>query len=142
MKLIIPFITIVFFAAVSPAAAGTSCEMTFSMTGWSAFYKTSSGAGTVKCDNGQKANVELTSKGGGVTFGRSRIKDAIGKFTEVDDISEIFGSYAQAEAHAGASKSAKAAVLTKGEVSLSIAGKGTGVDVGVSFGRFTITKKE
>jgi hypothetical protein len=142
MKLIVPFVTLILLAAASPAAAGTSCEMTFSMTGWSAFYKTASGSGTVTCSNGQKASVEVTSKGGGVTFGRSRIKDAIGKFTEVDDISEIFGSYAQAEAHAGASKSAKAAVLTKGEVSLSVAGTGSGIDVGVSFGRFTITKKE
>lgn len=121
-----------------PATAGTICEMTFSMSGWSAFYKTSSGSGTISCDNGQKADVRLISKGGGVTFGRSKIKDAIGKFSEVDDISELFGSYAQAEAHAGASKSARVSALTKGEVSLALAGKGSGVDLGVSFGKFTI----
>lgn len=123
-----------------PVQAGTTCKMTFSMTGWSAFYKTSEGTGTITCDNGQKAKVKVSSKGGGITFGRSKIKDAIGKFTEVDDISELYGSYAHGEAHAGAGKSAKASVLTKGEVSLSIAGKGHGVDVGVSFGKFTIAK--
>ena len=123
-----------------PAHAGTMCEMTFTMSGWSAFYKTSSGSGTIRCDNGQKAKVNVSAKGGGITFGRSKIKDAIGKFTEVDDISELFGSYGQGEAHAGAGKSAKAAVVTKGEISLAIAGKGTGVDVGISFGKFTIEK--
>jgi hypothetical protein len=123
-----------------PVQAGTMCEMTFTMTGWSAFYKTSSGTGTIKCDNGQKAKVKVSSKGGGITFGRSKIKDAIGKFTEVDDISDLFGSYGQGEAHAGAGKSAKASVVTKGDISLAIAGKGTGVDVGISFGKFTIEK--
>lgn len=114
--------------------------MTFTMSGWSAFYKTSSGTGTIKCRNGQKAKVKLSAKGGGITFGRSKIKDAVGKFTEVDDISELFGSYGTGEAHAGAGKSAKAAVVTKGDISLAIAGKGTGVDVGISFGKFTIEK--
>lgn len=123
-----------------PAHAGTKCEMTFTMSGWSAFYKTASGTGVIKCDNGQKAKVNVSSKGGGITFGRSKIKDAIGKFTEVDKISDLYGSYGQGEAHAGAGKSAKASVVTKGDISLSIVGKGTGVDVGISFGKFTIEK--
>lgn len=136
--------TVVMFAvaviAAVPMQAGTKCEMTFTMSGWSAFYKTSSGTGTIKCDNGEKARVKLSAKGGGITFGRSKIKDAIGKFTEVDSISDLFGSYGQGEAHAGAGKSAKASVVTKGDISLAIAGKGTGVDVGIAFGKFTIEK--
>ena len=125
-----------------PMQAGTTCEMTFTMSGWSAFYKTSSGSGTIKCDNGQKAKVKLSAKGGGITFGRSKIKDGIGKFTEVDSITDLFGSYGTGEAHAGAGKSAKAAVVTKGDISLALAGKGTGVDVGISFGKFTIEKAQ
>ena len=128
------------FVVAAPLQAGTVCEMTFTMSGWSAFYKTSQGTGVIKCDNGQKAKVKVSSKGGGITFGRSKIKDALGKFTEVDDISDLFGSYGQGEAHAGAGKSAKASVVTKGDISLAIAGKGTGVDVGISFGKFTIEK--
>lgn len=139
MKRVAGMVVAVVMLAV-PLQAGTVCEMTFTMSGWSAFYKTSSGTGTIKCDNGQKAKVRLSSKGGGLTFGRSKIKDAIGKFTEVDDISDLFGSYGQGEAHAGAGKSAKASVVTKGDISLAIVGKGTGVDVGVSFGKFTIEK--
>ena len=132
-------LAIALLAAV-PMQAGTTCEMTFTLSGWSAVYKTSSGSGTIKCDNGQKAKVKLSAKGGGITFGRSKIKDAIGKFTEVDDISDLFGSYGTGEAHAGAGKSAKAAVVTKGDISLAMAGKGTGVDVGIAFGKFTIEK--
>ena len=123
-----------------PLQAATDCQMVFSMSGWSAFYKTASGTGTITCDNGQKAKVKLTSKGGGITFGKSKIKDAIGKFTEVSSIRELYGTYVQSEAHAGAGKSAKASALTKGDVSLSLAGKGSGVDVGISFGKFTIEK--
>jgi hypothetical protein len=139
-RFLIAAMAVVVVMASVPAQAGTACEMTFTMSGWSAFYKTSSGTGTIQCDNGQKAKVKVSTKGGGITFGRSKIKDAIGKFTEVDDISELFGSYGHGEAHAGAGKSAKASVVTKGDISLAIAGKGTGVDIGISFGKFTIEK--
>lgn len=125
-----------------PAAAATNCEMKFSLSGWSMFYKTASGEGTIECDNGQSAEVTLSSKGGGITFGRSKITEGLGKFTEVDDISDLFGTYVQGEAHAGAGDSAKASAMTKGEVSLSFAGKGEGVDLGISFGKFTITPVE
>lgn len=128
------------FAMALPAGAGTMCHMKFSLTGWSVFYKTADGSGTITCDNGQSARVKLTSRGGGITFGRSKIKDATGTFTEVDGISEVFGTYVQSEAHAGAGKSAKASAMTKGEVSLSLVGKGQGVDVGIAFGKFTIEK--
>lgn len=126
--------------AAFPAFAATDCEIVFSLKGWSAFYKTAKGKGVITCDNGQKANVTVSTKGGGITFGKSEIKDAIGEFSEVDDISDLFGGYAQAEAHAGAGKSSKAAVVTKGDISLAFAGKGKGVDVGFAFGNFFIEK--
>jgi hypothetical protein len=72
-------------------------------------------------------------------LGRSTI-DGIGTFTDVSGISELFGTYVQSEAHAGAGKSTKASAMTKGEVSLSIVGKGKGVDVGIAFGKFTIER--
>jgi hypothetical protein len=114
--------------------------MKFTLSGWSAFYKTASGSGTITCDNGQSARVNLSSKGGGITFGRSTIKDGLGTFTDVEGISELYGTYVQSEAHAGAGKSTKASAMTKGEVSLSLVGKGKGVDVGIAFGKFTIEK--
>lgn len=124
-----------------PAHAGTVCRLTFSMSGWSFFYKTAEGTGTISCENGQSASVAVWSKGGGVTFGRSKIKDGTGRFTEVDGIDDLFGTYVQTEAHAGAGKSTKASAMTKGTVSLSLTGKGKGVDVGVSFGKFVIEKR-
>lgn len=140
MKRYVLGFALVLFAS-SALEAGTVCHITFSMSGWSVFYKTASGSGTITCDNGQSAKVRLTSKGGGLTFGKSKIKNAKGRFTEVDSIGELFGSYAQAEAHAGAGASSGASVMTKGEVSLSIAGTGTGVDLGVSFGKLTIERR-
>jgi hypothetical protein len=122
------------------ASALINCEMNFNIKGWSAFYKTSKGEGTIKCTNGATAKVEIKATGGGITFGKSEILDATGRFTGAKSIDELFGSYVQAEAHAGAGKSADAQALTKGEVSLSIAGTGRGVDVGFAFGKFTIKK--
>lgn len=128
-------------AATAPEAAEATvkCHLKFSMSGWSVFYKTSSGTGTVTCSNGQSMGVTLKSEGGGLTFGKSSIDDGIGEFSAVYGINEVLGSYASAEAHAGAVKSAKGEVLTKGEVSLALSGKGRGWDLGVAFGRFTIS---
>lgn len=120
------------------AAGGVDCTLRFNMAGWSLFYKTASGTGTVTCDNGQSREVRLSAKGGGITVGKSRIVDGIGEFSGVRNIDEVFGSYVAAEAHAGASKSSKAQAMTKGEVSLALAGKGEGWDLGIAFGRFTI----
>ena len=115
------------------------CKMTFNLKGWSAFYKSSKGDGTITCDNGQTARVALRAKGGGITFGKSEVIGGTGKFSGARNISELFGSYAQSEANAGAGKSANAQAMTKGEVSLVLSGTGRGVDLGFSFGKFTIS---
>jgi hypothetical protein len=128
-------------AAASPAAAATKCQMRFTLSGWSAFYKVANGQGTITCDNGQKARVTLAARGGGLTAGKTKIRDGLGKFSDVSDISELFGTYVQAGADAGAVKSSEASAMTKGEVSLALAGHGTGFNLGVSFGKFTITKR-
>lgn len=126
-------------AAVAPAA--TRCTMRYDLEGWSAFYKTANGTGTVSCDNGQTAAVAISTKGGGLTVGRSKITDGRGRFSPVASIDEVFGDYGAAEAHAGAGESAAARVMTKGTVSLELTGTGTGVDLGFSFGRFTISRR-
>jgi hypothetical protein len=126
-------------APARAAEANVSCSLTFTMSGWSAIYKTYSGKGTVTCSNGQSRSVTLKSEGGGLTVGKSSIEDGIGKFSAVQGIDEIMGSYAAAEAHAGAVKSAKGEVLTKGEVSLALSGKGRGWDLGIAFSKFTIS---
>lgn len=122
------------------AAADVKCKMTFNLKGWSAFYKTSEGKGHIKCSNGQSASVKLNTKGGGLSFGKSTIDDGVGEFSGVSNIDELFGSYISAEAHAGAVKSSKGQVMTKGEVSLALSGTGRGWDLGVAFGRLTISR--
>lgn len=126
--------------AASAAQAKTDCQMTFDMKGWSAFYKTSSGTGHITCDNGQTADVKLVAKGGGITAGKSEVRDGTGKFSDVENISELFGTYVSGSATAGAGKSASASVVTKGEVSLALAGKGNGIELGIAFGKFVISR--
>lgn len=130
---------VLLMAAQSAAAASIDCEMDFSMSGWSAFYKTASGSGTIRCDNGQTLKVKIRTKGGGITFGKQRIDDGKGKFSEVHDIKELLGTYVSGGAHAGAIKSSAASVVTKGDVSLALAGTGEGINIGVDFGKFVIS---
>lgn len=115
------------------------CDMEFNLSGWSALYATSKGEGTIKCNNGDTAKVSIKSKGGGITFGKSEVLNGTGHFSGAKSLSELYGSYAQSEAGAGAGKSANAQAMTKGEVSLALKGTGRGVNVGFSFGKFTIT---
>jgi len=132
--------TAALLASAHVARAETRCDMAFHLEGWSVFYKTAHGGGRVTCDNGQSARVVIRTKGGGVTFGKEKIVDGEGHFSPISSISEIFGDYANAEAHAGAGESSDAQVVTKGDVSLTLKGKGHGVDLGFAFGKFTIAR--
>jgi hypothetical protein len=132
---------LLFTAPAIAAETTTVCTMDFTLKGWSAGYKTAKGSGTISCDNGQTAEVRLHATGGGLTAGKSAVRDGRGKFTAVSDIGELLGSYASAGAAAGAGHSSEAQALTKGEVSLSLTGTGTGVELGVSVGKFTISRR-
>jgi hypothetical protein len=126
-------------ASAMAATANIKCSIKFTMKGWSAFYKTADGAGTIKCSNGRAMKVSLSAKGGGLTVGKSSIEEGHGEFSALGSVDELFGTYLAAEAHAGAVKSAGAQVMTKGEVSLALSGTGRGLDLGVVFGAFTIS---
>jgi hypothetical protein len=125
-------------AATPRGPANVSCEMTFTMKGWSAIVSKAEGKGVVTCDNGQRADVALAITGGGLTFGKTAVDDGKGVFSKVTDISEIFGPYGQAEASAGAVDSVSAQALTKGNVSLAVTTKGRGWSLGVSGAKFSI----
>ncbi len=136
-------IAVVAFAlSVAPLAHAkeTRCTLKYDMEGGGAFYKRSTGSGTISCDNGQSMRVNIESKGGGLTFGSSKITDGIGKFSPVHDIRDLIGGYATAEANAGGGNASKAQVVTKGSISLALSGRGTGRTLGVSFGSFIITE--
>ncbi len=122
------------------AQANLDCTMKFSLTGWSAIYKHAEGHGTITCEDGSSMRVKIEAKGGGLTVGKTHIDNGTGKFTDVHRIEDILGTYAQGEATAGAVKAGTAQILTKGTVSLALAGAGEGVELGVSVGGFTISR--
>jgi hypothetical protein len=124
----------------SAADADLSCKLHYSLTGWSLIYKHTTGEGTVTCANGHSMNVHIVAKAVGLTVGKWKIEDGKGDFTHVFHMHDVLGKYAQAAADAGVVKSGEAQVLTKGEVSLALAGNGQGVDLGVDLGEFTISR--
>lgn len=130
-------VTCLLFAGPA-AAAFTKCTMTYNLKGWSFLYKQYKGTGTITCQNGQTAAVRIVSRSGGISFGKSEIHDGRGAFSEVRDIAETFGTYFNANAGAGATRSVEGQAMTKGEVSLSLAGKGRGMELGFALGGFTI----
>lgn len=134
-------IAMAFSGNVAAQGGPLDCTLTFSMEGWSAFYKTAEGEGIVSCSNGQRLPVRISSRGGGITFGKSRIDKGRGEFSGIYTIRDVLGGYAAAEAHAGAGRSSKAQVVTKGSVSLALAGTGSGWDIGVSIGNFVLSER-
>ena len=121
--------------------AGTTdlaCKLEYRVKGWSAVVKVASGQGTVTCSDETPRNVTIKLRSVGATVGASQIDNGVGKFTHVLSIDDTIGTYAQSEVHAGVLKSASAQVLTKGTVSLALAGAGEGIDLGVTVGELTI----
>jgi hypothetical protein len=131
-----------FFAGSAHASdpADLDCTMKFSLSTWSTLLKQSEGSGIVTCEKGHTLRVRIVAKGAGLAVGKSHVDGATGKFSDVHDMKEIFGSYA--EIHVGVVKSTGAQLLTKGTVSLALAGNGAGVDLGSGVGEFTLTRGE
>ena len=112
----------------------------FQMSGWSAFYKQPMAAAR-HCSNGQSMKVKLRAKGGGLSVGKSTIEDGKGEFSSISGgIEELLGTYASAEAHAGAVNSAQANIMTKGEVSLPLAAPARAGTSASSFGKLSISR--
>lgn len=127
------------FGSTPVAAQDLTCKMNFSTKGWSIGYKTAEGKGVVSCSDGSTMKVKVSSKGGGLTVGKSSIDDGHGDFTGVKTINDVLGSYVAGSSSGGAVKSGEAIGMTKGEVQLAITGTGRGWDLGVAFSDFTIS---
>ena len=129
-------------ALPAPAARAASpdinCRMDYHLTGWSLVYKHTTGTGVVTCDNGATMNVRLSARAVGATVGKWKIDNGVGRFSDVHNIHEVLGNYAQANANAAVVKAAEAQVLTKGNVSLALAGGGEGIALGVDIGTLHI----
>jgi hypothetical protein len=129
-----------FSTQVRAEGADLGCKLQFSLSGWSAIYKHAEGTGNVTCADGSSLPVKISAKGAGLTVGKSQVDDGTGHFTNVHNIADVLGSYAEGEVHAGVVKSGNAQVLTKGTVSLALAGGGEGIDIGIDVGEFTLSK--
>lgn len=139
---LLPAVILVLAVAAGNARAADhdlKCTMTFELKTWSIIYKSASGTGTVRCSNGQALHVKLSAKGGGLTAGKS-VEEGHGEFSPVGSIDAVLGAYAEAQAHAGAVNSVQAQVMTKGEVSLALTGKGHGWSLGIDFGELQIER--
>jgi len=127
-----------------PAAAEDGrikCKLTYNLKGWSAFYRSGIGDGRITCSNDQAVDVRIRTQGGGVTFGKFEVIGGKGTFSAVRDIRDLYGGYVEAGVHAGAGGSADARAMFKGNVNLSLAGTGEGVNLGFAFGSFRIEPK-
>lgn len=127
-------------APPSHAAAMLKCTMRFDLASWSILYKHASGTGTISCSDGSHLKVTLTANGGGLSVGKSNIKDGKANFSGVASINETLGTYVAATASMGLPKNGEAQVMTKGEVNMSLAGAGKGFGLGVTLGGMTIEK--
>jgi hypothetical protein len=133
-------IAAVMAAGSAQAADGDlHCTLTFQTKTWSIIYKSATGFGTIHCSNGQSLRVKLSAKGGGLTAGKSE-ESGHGDFSPVGHIDDLLGGYAAAQAHAGAVNSVQAQVMTKGEVSLALTGKGHGWSLGVDVSELKIER--
>ena len=128
-------------AAPADSAELIKCRLVYDLEGWSFFYKHARGTGRITCSNKAASQVSIVAHGGGPTVGTQRVTDGKGVFSAVREIEELYGTYAEADAHAGAGGAVDARVLVKGNVSLSLAGTGQGVSIGIAFGSFRIVPR-
>lgn len=129
-------------AAFAEDPPSLDCTIRFKLSGWSAIYQRADGSGAVSCADGTSLPVVIRARGVGVTVGKSKITRGSGKFADVHKISDLIGTYAQGDVHAGVVKLGDAQLLTNGKVSLALAGKGEGYDLGIAIGGFTISRAD
>ncbi len=122
------------------------CKIIFNFKSWSVFFSSGKGEGTITCNDGEKADVVLSTKGGSVfDFGKSDIINGHGKFSPVNKIDELYGTYSSVGGGIGIAKSASGLSLSKtmgGLVNLDLSGTGAGVEIGFHFGDFKIEPKK
>jgi hypothetical protein len=136
-------LALIALAAGSTAYAANKdlrCHLAFTSQAWSAVYSSAVGQGTVTCADGSSMPVAIRAKGIGITAGKWKITDGKGTFTHVSRIDDVLGSYLAVSGDVGMAKAGTAQALTKGKVSLALAGKGEGFDVGVAISDFKISK--
>jgi hypothetical protein len=131
---------LVLLPVASAAEHDLSCSLKFSSRQWSALYASAVGEGIVTCKDGSSMPVAIRARGVGITAGKWKITDGRGTFTHVSRIEDVLGNYLAVSGDVGVAKAGTAQILTKGKVSLALAGKGEGFDVGIAVSGFRISK--
>jgi esterase/lipase superfamily enzyme len=124
------------------ASAGTGqtkCRLRFDLKSLS--LTNVRGMGLITCDNGQRVEVKITAFGTEGAADKYEIPNAEGAFSEVGDISELFGSYRAADTAAGAIKSGAVGAMTKGEVSLGLSAASKGYQWGPGIEKLVIERQ-
>lgn len=119
-------------AALAAERPTVDCTIRFQLSGWSAIYERVDGTGIVACSDNTSLPVDIQARGAGLTVGKSKVTSGTGRFDSVHQISDVFGTYAEGDVHAGVVKPGAARLLTNGRVSLGLAGSGEGVDLGIA----------
>ena len=132
-------VSLLFFMSFSSAHA-ENCSIQYTMKGWAAFYKTYQGTGTVSCPSGRSVKVNLSIKGGGFTFGAYEITDGKGFIRGINKIEDIYGTSFMIDGDAGFGRSVEGRWSPRGVRTRTLSGKGTGYNLGFSFGALSITK--
>jgi len=130
-----------FLAAPAGSAEMIKCRLKFGLEGWSFIYKYTKGEGTISCSNGSSAAVRITTNGGGLSVGSHKVIDGVGAFSQVESLDDLYGTYVELDAHAGAGGAADARAMMKNNVSLSLAGLGQGINLGITLGAFNISPR-
>jgi len=128
-----------FFMPLSVAQA-EDCDLKYTLKGWAAFYKTYEGTGTVSCPSGKSAQVKLSLKGGGFTFGAYKVVEGKGRIRGVEKIEDIYGNSFMMDGDAGFMKAVEGRWAPKGARTRTLSGKGTGYNLGFALGALNIQK--
>jgi hypothetical protein len=137
-SLVGPAVTLLLCSPGVTASTELDCTLHFDMHGWSETRERAVGEGNITCTNGKTVEVRVEAYGPGVTSINSTFQDATGDFTEVSELNDLLGTYRGLVAPVGADRGAEVNVVTKGEVSVALAGAGKGWDLGVTMGRLDI----
>ena len=135
--------TLLLFLASPALAEPTRCHLIYDVEGWSILYRVARGTGQIRCADGQTANVAIVAHGGGLTLGTQAVKQGRGRFSGTEKVADLYGTYIEVGAHAGAGDGASvdARAMFNGSKRLSLAGTGSGFSLGIAFGGFTIKPK-
>jgi hypothetical protein len=126
--------------ATNAVADTTVCKLSFTLRGYSKNFEQSTGRGTIACDNGQKATVEILGRGASLRSGAGAVQDGTGTFSAVLDISALFGSYAlPPAARAGNARPLGAAgAMSNGQATITFPMTGPSATMPATFGRIGI----